>query len=289
MVLQQKQLRLILVLLPLIRLGDAFFVVHKHCSLLTTRNLPPTTVTPSSRETPVVFASGDDNDDGDTNQEGAAARKTRRRKRRIVTPTVVEEETAAEEDASAPPPPAVPRQDAPVALAVTDVRNLVGGEATVATSSTTSRTSQSGRDALVMESKASDAAVSSPSSSVAPTNSLSTDDALARLLQDAREMQAANGGDGANSNLADKDNEPSIPKVISQVLSTVVTVDFFVVCGFLLWFLAGIFQSYVLQDDTIQIAFNSNFETLVQPALGILMVAAIAGNFFKEDEEDASV
>jgi hypothetical protein len=30
---------------------------------------------------------------------------------------------------------------------------------------------------------------------------------------------------------------------------------------------------------------KDNFETLVQPALGILMIAAVAGTFFKEDDE----
>ena len=29
---------------------------------------------------------------------------------------------------------------------------------------------------------------------------------------------------------------------------------------------------------------SDNFETLVQPALGVLMIAALAGNFFKEEE-----
>ena len=50
-----------------------------------------------------------------------------------------------------------------------------------------------------------------------------------------------------------------IKSKIRDVVSTIVTADFFVVCGFLLWFLAGIFQSNVLGDDTIQIAFNSKF------------------------------
>jgi len=30
---------------------------------------------------------------------------------------------------------------------------------------------------------------------------------------------------------------------------------------------------------------SDNFEKLVQPALGILMIAAIAGNFFQEEED----
>ena len=61
--------------------------------------------------------------------------------------------------------------------------------------------------------------------------------------------------------------------------------DFFVVCGFLVWFLAGIFASSVLDNDAIQIAFNGVFESLVQPALGILMLAALADAVSKQDDE----
>jgi hypothetical protein len=41
-------------------------------------------------------------------------------------------------------------------------------------------------------------------------------------------------------------------------------------------------------DSPLFLLFHlkDNFETLVQPALGILMIAALASNFFKEDEEN---
>lgn len=110
------------------------------------------------------------------------------------------------------------------------------------------------------------------------------------MLQDARAMQADDDTgllDGTKKIGNGNEDSLSIPGIIRNVLSTIVTVDFFVVCAFLLWFLAGIAARAIWQDDTIQIAFNNNFETLVQPALGLLMIAAIAGNFFKEDEETA--
>jgi hypothetical protein len=72
----------------------------------------------------------------------------------------------------------------------------------------------------------------------------------------------------------------SIPGAIKEVVSTIVTIDFFVVCGLLLWFVAGIFSSYILKDDTVQIAFNGIFEAIVQPALGILMIGSAAGSLF---------
>ena len=110
---------------------------------------------------------------------------------------------------------------------------------------------------------------------------------LIGLLADARQMGLDDPAD-ASPLAGGKEAEAgfSIPQSVRNAISTIITVDFFVVCGFLVWFLAGIFCSSVLEDDTVQIAFNSNFETLVQPALGILMIAAIAGNFFKEEEEE---
>ena len=100
------------------------------------------------------------------------------------------------------------------------------------------------------------------------------------MLKDAKAMQGDDEEEGTDS------DGPSIPKIMTSVLSTIVTVDFFVVCALLLWFLAGIFSSYILKNDDIQIAFNNNFETLVQPALGVLMIASVAGSFFKEEEEE---
>jgi len=97
------------------------------------------------------------------------------------------------------------------------------------------------------------------------------DNSLEDLLADARKMRESAGPD------ADK---VSIPGAIKEVVSTIVTIDFFVVCGLLLWFVAGIFSSYILKDDTVQIAFNGIFEAIVQPALGILMIGSAAGSLF---------
>lgn len=197
-------------------------------------------------------------------------------------PSQAEEDEEEEEEEESPQP----RQDAPVAFAVTDVRNLVGGRtATPSQTSSTSNASEraSGGSTSQPTGRSSSETPSLSKNSMATSTSSSDEDSLQQLLRDA---QAMRGDDGAVSSSAESDG-PSIPKIISSVLSTIVTVDFFVVLGFLLWFLAGVFSSYVLKNDDVQIAFNSNFETLVQPALGILMIAAIAGNFFNEEEEEA--
>lgn len=133
------------------------------------------------------------------------------------------------------------------------------------------------------------------------------DSSLEALLADAKRMRQK------EAELSDGSEEGfSIPSAIRNVISTIVTIDFFVVCALLAWFLAGIFFSYVVKDDTVQIAFNGKifssfwlphqfsffilwaklcnvchllclfcptgiFEPVVQPALGILMIGSAAG------------
>ena len=109
--------------------------------------------------------------------------------------------------------------------------------------------------------------------------SSTTDNSLEALLADARKMRADD-----SAKVVEEDT--SIKSKIRSVISTIVTADFFVVCALLAWFLAGIFCSYILKDDTVQIAFNGKFESVVQPALGILMIGSAAGAVFDESEEE---
>lgn len=108
-----------------------------------------------------------------------------------------------------------------------------------------------------------------------------SDDKMKSLLADAKRFGAARASEKGET---DEEENPLGDK-IRGVLETIVTADFFVVCGFLLWFLAGIFSSSVLKNDAIQLAFNGIFETLVQPALGILMIASAASAMGKKDDE----
>eukprot|EP00577_Skeletonema_sp_RCC1716_P020585 CAMPEP_0113417200 /NCGR_PEP_ID=MMETSP0013_2-20120614/25524_1 /TAXON_ID=2843 ORGANISM="Skeletonema costatum, Strain 1716" /NCGR_SAMPLE_ID=MMETSP0013_2 /ASSEMBLY_ACC=CAM_ASM_000158 /LENGTH=297 /DNA_ID=CAMNT_0000304309 /DNA_START=16 /DNA_END=909 /DNA_ORIENTATION=- /assembly_acc=CAM_ASM_000158 len=115
------------------------------------------------------------------------------------------------------------------------------------------------------------------------TSDRTGDDSLEQLLADARSMRAS----------TDRDAQPTeegtpIKDKIFDVISTIVTIDFFVVIGLLAWFLLGIFCSSVLKDDTVQILFNNNFERVTQPALGILMIGSVAGSFGNKDEEEES-
>jgi len=148
-----------------------------------------------------------------------------------------------------------PRDDSGVKLQVTDVRNLSGGQ----------------QQESVPVSAGS---MESPQSPSTYQPSASFDDSLDQLLRDAKQMKASEKPADADESL------------LRKVISTIVTVDFFVVCAFLVWFLAGIFCSYVLKDDTVQIAFNSSFQQLVQPALGVLMIASIADAVSKGEDDD---
>lgn len=105
------------------------------------------------------------------------------------------------------------------------------------------------------------------------------DDSMEQLLADARKMRST-------SSKAVEEKGKTATDTVFEIISTIVTIDFFVVVALLVWFLAGIFCSSVLKDDTVQIAFNMNFEKVTQPALGILMIGSVAGSLGKKDNEE---
>jgi len=72
---------------------------------------------------------------------------------------------------------------------------------------------------------------------------------------------------------------------VKGAISTLITVDFFLILGFLAWFVLGVISSTMFKNDAIQIAFNGIFQPLVQPALGILMIGSVAGGAFGKDED----
>jgi hypothetical protein len=203
-----------------------------------------------------------------------------------------------------------------VSIPIVDVRNLVSDTTTITTitsDTTTSvsdpRTMQQEQSNVTLQSKLgsdsssivdrSNSRISSSSSSNSSTETTAVTttiyDPLEQLLLDVKEMRSMSNSpkqqqlENGNNNNNDRNNEGTILPTettmsISKVLSTIVIVDFFVVLIFFVWFLLGIVSSYTIKDDTIQIAFNSNFQTLVQPALGILMIASISDAIFKDEK-----
>jgi len=100
-------------------------------------------------------------------------------------------------------------------------------------------------------------------------------------MQSAQDKQLQDSVDAGESQF-------SVVETARNVISTVVTVDFFVVCFFLVWFLAGIATRSLTDNDAVQIAFNNQFSTLVQPALGILMIGSAAGAVFPEEDQEGN-
>merc|ERR1712232_773588 len=157
-----------------------------------------------------------------------------------------------------------PRDDAPVKLEVKNVLDLVNGDDTASTGTALSDPLSSVTSMLPSIFGTKETTISSRTSvKNVPINTDVTagrplDDSLDQLLEDARRMQAEQ--DETNDGSMSSDEEGAgLKSVIVNTLSTIVTVDFFVVCGFLLWFLLGIFCSSILKNDSVQIALNNNF------------------------------
>lgn len=74
-----------------------------------------------------------------------------------------------------------------------------------------------------------------------------------RLLADAKQMKLQEEENEDD----DEGNGVNVPTTIRSILSTIVTIDFFIICAFLVWFLAGVVSSSFFHNDDIQIAFNS--------------------------------
>jgi hypothetical protein len=229
-------------------------------------------------------------DDSDETAEGLSSTKKRRKRKRKETTNEEDDDASLSSSKTKPSGTPVvelkPRDDTPVQLQIKNVKEIVGGGGSSVSSSTKTVSRSPSLTSTEASSDASPMNAQQRSSSMG--NGKVDDglgDSLEQLLEDARRMKEQDGkGSGVGGMLLDEEGT-GLKEAIRNILSTIVTADFFVVCGFLVWFLAGIAWRAVFNDDSVQIAFNNNFETLVQPALGILMIAAVAGNFFKEDED----
>jgi len=218
----------------------------------------------NQRGIPLRMAEGDNENDTSSTQA-----PKRRRKRKIVTEQTTDD--IPSKDSKELPSVAVeaptiiqlkPRDDTPVTMEILDIRDVMG-EGGGSSRSTKPASSKGGFSFGQMPeipslSTTPSSSSSSSSSSFSSSSSRNVDDSLQQLLEDARMMQEERNQKSSSSSVDDDDESTgNIKSTIRNVLGNIVTADFFVVCGFLLWFLVGIFCSSVLKDDTIQIAFNS--------------------------------
>ncbi|CAB1102449.1 unnamed protein product [Ectocarpus sp. CCAP 1310/34] len=83
----------------------------------------------------------------------------------------------------------------------------------------------------------------------------------------------------------------SIASGAKDIISTIISIDFFVVIAFMLWFIAGVVSSYGFSNTFLLDQFNDKWTPVVQPALGVLMGGTIAGGVVSKlggsgDDED---
>ena len=189
--------------------------------------------------------------------DGSGSKSTRRNRRRVRKKVsdmnvmdvgkVVEEKV---DDEAA----VIPNKADSVKLEIQDIQSIVSGGKNVKPSSPENKSDDSGEE--------------------------EDDDSLKRILADAKRLRKDSGGKSLT------DEEANIGDKLKDIVSTIVTIDFFVICGFLLWFVVGVISSTVLGNDSIQIAFNGVFQPLVQPALGILMIGALGSTLLSSEESN---
>lgn len=224
-------------------------------------------------------AGGDGDDPIDTNNESMndpfatsteTATTTSRRKKRVrrkddetstnigkdavTSPSLSSSQTPKQKVSNDPPGLSLqPRQESRVAMKVLDVRALTQTE-TADSVSLPFRSVDTTAKATATTTKS--------SASNEPDGDYDSMDPIQRMLIDAKRMQTMedNKNDSAgNSNINSQDTTTTdIGNTIRNVISTIVTVDFFVVCVFLLWFIAGVFSSYILKVRIYMMALSYN-------------------------------
>ncbi|CAM9377236.1 unnamed protein product [Choristocarpus tenellus] len=84
--------------------------------------------------------------------------------------------------------------------------------------------------------------------------------------------------------------DESLASGASALFSNILSVDFFVVVAFMVWFFAGVVSTYGFNNTFLLDEFNELWTPVVQPALGLLMAGTIAGGvlskFSGSDDED---
>lgn len=204
--------------------------------------------------------------------DGSKKRRKRKDGKQFAPPAAAEAEVMTEVE-DKPAAPVEPKENT-VVMQVQDIRNVVSGVDPTAIDEDDDELGPDEEWEYYDEEE--DDEDTEPSSAM--KTSRMQDESLEQLLADARKMRS--------TSKPIEEKEKTMSDTIFEVISTIVTIDFFVVIGLLVWFLVGIFCSSVLKDDTVQIAFNMNFEKLTQPALGILMIGSVAGALGKKEEQE---
>lgn len=198
-------------------------------------------------------SSVDDDDDDDNENNVSTTKTTRKRRTRRKKGSILEDtsiSTANIDDVD---------DGTIVEIKIQDI-NAVGS-------------SNTNDDTMITSSNKQQATIMSTTTDIS-TNNNEVDDKFKSLVSDARRLRESS---------TEKEGDDAMYK-LREILSTIVTIDFFAIVGFLIWFVVGVVSSTILKDDTIQIAFNGIFQPLVQPALGLLMIASVASGVTGQEE-----
>jgi hypothetical protein len=228
------------------------------------------------------------NNSSDSNESMSRKRRKRKDGKNVTATSQGGEQKKLQESVELAAPPTT-KVASSVQMQIRDIRDVVSGTTTSNTVSNTLSNYEDEDDDDYEYYDDDEEEDYKETSKFTPNNKIKDNDnnssSLEALLADAKRIRAREQDEKKERGITDE-NEISIPQTIRNVLSTIVTVDFFVVCALLLWFLAGIFCSYVVKDDTVQIAFNGIFQPVVQPALGVLMIGSALSAVFQDPPKD---
>jgi hypothetical protein len=173
---------------------------------------------------------------------------------------------AQQQQVVAPEISLTPRQESRVAMKVLDLRDLTQpGTITNDNKSFNSSDKSKTNNKATALSRASTSIVDDYDEDDIDNKNYDSMDPIQRMLIDAKRMQSKEDekNDSGLSNSEGTDGEKSdVGNSIRNVISSIVTIDFFVVFGFFLWFLAGIFSSYILKVSPFVPAYSSIAITL---------------------------
>jgi len=204
-----------------------------------------------------IIVDDDDDDDNDNENNVSTTKTTRKRRTRRKKGSILEDtsiSTANIDDVD---------DGTIVEIKIQDI-NAVGSSNTNDNDDTMIAIASSNKQQATIMSTATDIS----------TDDNEVDDKFKSLVSDARRLRESS---------TQKEGDDAMYK-LREIISTIVTIDFFAIVGFLIWFVVGVVSSTILKDDTIQIAFNGIFQPLVQPALGILMIASVASGVTGQEE-----
>ena len=108
----------------------------------------------------------------------------------------------------------------------------------------------------------------------------------AQLENDIQRFAAREGGSKLKPLTgASAEEEGGIMKTVKNGFAALLIADFFVVIGFLVWFIAATVQREITGNNFLLERFQDFFQPVLQPALGLLMLGSVASGVSGNNED----